>query len=189
MIRINLLPADERKKSGGFKMPSISFGGAKTVWLVAGVSIYLLMVLAISLLQARNVDELEGKIVVAKEEAARLAPQLERIRQLQKEREEVNRRLSVIAQLDRDRYYRVKLLNDVSMKLPPNTWLTSLKEQNGTTLTVDGVTFSNFLIADLMTNLEKSERVTGVMLNIAEEGRIDEHKVIQFTLQSRITSK
>lgn len=189
MIRINLLPAVDRKQSRGLKLPSISFGGTKTVWTVTGVAVFVLMIAGISVMQARKVSELEDNIRVAKEEAARLAPQLERIRQLQKEREEVNRRLAVIAALDKDRYYRVKLLNDISTKLPPNTWLTGVKEQGGGTLTMDGVTFSNFLIADLMTNLEKSERFAAVGLSIAEEGRIDDHSVVQFTLQSRITAR
>lgn len=189
MIRINLLPAADRGQSRGFKLPTLSFGGTKTVWTVAAVSIYMLMVAGISVMQARSVGELEDKVTVAKEEAAKLAPQLERIRQLQKEREEVNRRLTVIAALDRDRYFRVKLLNDISMKMPPNSWLTAVKEQNGSSLTVEGVTFSNFLVADLMTNLEKSDRFATVGLTIAEEGKIDDHKVIQFTLQSQITSR
>lgn len=189
MIRINLLPAADRKQSRGFKLPSLSLGGTKTVWTIAGVAIYLLMVVGIAVMQARTVGDLQDKITVAREEAAKLAPQLERIRQLQKEREEVNRRLNVIASLDRDRYYRVKLLNDISANMPPNCWLTGVKEQNGSTLTVDGVTFSNFLIADLMTNLEKSDRFSTVGLSIAEEGKIEDHKVIQFTLQSQITSR
>ena len=158
MIRINLLPADERKKGGGFKMPSISFGGTTNVWTVAGTLVFILMIATISFLQARTVRDLNDKITVAREEAARLAPQLERIRQLQKEREEVNRRLTVIAQLDRDRYFRVKLLNDIGTKLPPNCWLTAAKELGGNTMTIEGITFSNFLVADLMVNLEKSER-------------------------------
>lgn len=189
MIRINLLPADDRKSKRTFKMPSISIGGATTVWTVAGLIVFILMISTISFLQARTARDLETNIQVAKEEAAKLAPQLERIRQLQKEREEVNRRLNVIAQLDRDRYYRVKLLNDISTKMPPNSWLTSAKEQNGTSMTIEGVTFSNFLIADLMVDLQKSERFQEVNLSIAEEGKIEDHKVIQFTLQSKIASR
>jgi hypothetical protein len=48
------------------------------------------------------------------------------------------------------------------------------------------VTFSNYLIADLMNNLEKSDRFNGVNLNIAQEGHMMDHKVIKFTLNSRI---
>ena len=115
MIRINLLPESERKTKRSFKLPSFSAGSPKMVWLVAGVLIFAGMITAMSMLQARKVRDYEAKIAEAKREAEELAPQLERIRKLTQEREEVNRRLAVIATLDRDRYFRVQLLNDISL--------------------------------------------------------------------------
>ncbi len=189
MIRINLLPESERKTKRSFKLPSFSGGGPKLVWLVAGVIIFAGMITAMSMLQGRKVREYEEKIAEAKLEAQELAPQLERIRKLTREREEVNRRLAVIAMLDRDRYFRVQLLNDISLQLPTNTWLTSVKERGGTSMTIEGVTFSNYLIADLMNNLEKTNRFTAVDLNIAQEGKILDNRVIKFTLQSNVSPR
>ena len=186
MIKINLLPPEERKRSRRLKLPSFSGGGPKTIWLVAGLVIYVGMIIAIASLQAKSTNKLEAKIAEAKEESERLAPQLDRIRKLTKEREEVDRRLAVIASLDRERYFRVQLLNDISEKLPSNSWLISVKEVGGTQISIDGVTFSNYLIADLMNNLEKSDHFNNVNLNIAQEGHMMDHKVIKFTLNSRI---
>ena len=56
-------------------------------------------------------------------------------------------------------------------------------------MTIEGVTFSNFLIADLMNNLEKTGRFDSVHLNIAQEGKIMDHRVIQFTLQSNVSAR
>ena len=187
MIRINLLPPEDRKKTRQIKLPSISSGGPKAAWMIAALVVYAGMVVAIASLQTKTVTNLEAKITKAEEESRQLAPQLERIRKLTKEREEVDRRLGIIASLDRERYFRVKLLNDISEKLPSNSWLVSLKENSGTQVTLEGVTFSNYLIADLMTNLEKSEHFADVTLAIAQEGHILDHKVIQFTLNSKIT--
>lgn len=186
MIRINLLPPEDRRKTRRLKLPSFSGGGPKTMWIIVAVVIFAGMLVAITSLQGRTIKNLEAKISLAKEESQQLAPQLERIRVLTKEREEVDKRLNIIASLDRERYFRVELLNVVSEKLPPNSWLTSVKETGGTQISMDGVTFSNYLIADLMNNLEKSERFNNVTLNIAQEGRIMDHKVIQFTLNSGI---
>ena len=158
-------------------------------WIIGAVAIYVGMVLATAMLQSRTMRDVEHKITEAKKEAAELAPQLERIRKLTEEREEVNKRLTVIAALDRDRYFRVQLLNDISMQLPANCWLVALREQAGTTMTLEGITFSNYLIADLMNNLEKSDRFSIVDLNIAQEGKILDHKVIQFTLQSQVSAR
>ncbi len=137
-------------------------------------------------LQNRTIGELDSKIAVAKEESSRLAPQLAKIRKLTKEREEVNRRLNVIASLDGDRYLRVRMLNDLSFDIPSNCWFTELTEQGGSRVTINGVTFSNYIVADMMNNMEDSDRFSEVALVIAEEGQIEEHKVLQFTLNSKI---
>ncbi len=189
MIRINLLPTHDRKQRRRLKLPSFSGGGPKMVWAIAGVAVYVALTLVTAMLQMRATRDLEHKIAEARRESAELAPQLERIRKLTKEREEVNRRLAVIAELDKDRYFRVQILNDISTQLPENCWLTSLREQGGTSLTMEGITFSNYLIADLMNNLGKSERFNVVDLSIAQEGRILDHKVIQFTLQSQVSAR
>jgi type IV pilus assembly protein PilN len=187
MIKINLLPPEDRKKTRRIKLPTFSGGGPKALWMIAGLAVYAGMVIAVASLQSKSVGDLEAKIEKVKQESEALAPQLERIRKLTKEREEVDRRLGIIASLDRERYFRVELLNDISEKMPPNSWITAIKENGGTEIVIDGVTFSNYLIADLMTSLDKSDHFDLVSLSIAQEGKILEHKVIQFTLSSKIT--
>jgi len=188
MIRINLLPLAERKQSRRIKLPAFS-GGSHIVWAVAGLAVFLGMLGATATLQARKARDLENKVAEAKAEAKKLQPQLERIRKLTAEREEVNRRLSIIASLDRDRYFRVQLLDDISRQLPSNCWLTSYKEQGPTSVALEGVTFSNYIVADLMTNLEKTDRVNGVMLEVAEEGHVKDNKVIQFSLRTQVSPR
>ncbi len=187
MIKINLLPKDERKTARRIKLPSIS--GTAAIWPLVIAILYIGVIFAIATLQARDMKELEEKIEKAKQESAALAPQLAKIRKLTKEREEVNRRLGIIADLDKDRYFRVRVINDISEKLPANCWLTSVKESGGARLSIEGVTFSNYIIADLMNNLERSERFGEVILMVAQEGTIHDHNVVQFTLDSRIISR
>ena len=187
MIKINLLPLSDRHTKRRFSLPSFSGGGTMAIWGLVIVGIYAGMVVAMATLQARKIKGLTHKVAEAREEAKELAPQLERIRKLTKEREEVNRRLSVIATLDKERYYRVQILNDLSKKLPANCWLTSVKEQSPTSLSIEGITFSNYIIADLMNNLGKSGHFGHVELTIAQEGQVRDHNVIKFSLQSGIT--
>jgi len=186
MIRINLIPSDDRKKRRKIALPTIS-GGA-VLWTGVVLGIYGAGVFAVSALQVRTLKEYERKIEEAKEESARLAPQLAKIRKLTKEREEVNKRLSIIAQLDRDRYLRVQMLDEVAVQVPRNLWLTKVVEQGGTRLLMEGITFSNLTIADFMANLEASDRYTDVSLKVAEEGLIEGHKVVKFALNSKIVN-
>jgi len=186
MIRINLMPSEERKSKRSISLPTVS-GGA-VLWTVVGLVVYAGAIFSVSSLQMRTLKDYENKIIAAKEESARLAPQLAKIRKLTKEREEVNKRLSIIANLDRDRYLRIQLLNDLSMSVPPNMWLTSVTESGGSRVEMEGITFSHFTLADLMSNMEKSKRFGDVSLKVAEEGNIEDHKVVKFSLSTRLVN-
>jgi type IV pilus assembly protein PilN len=181
MIRINLLPAEDRAKKKELHLPEMS-----TVYLAAAVIVFVGAIAVTSTVQSHKVRALEKKIEVAKEESRKLAPQLAKIKQITKEREEVNRRLSLITSLDMHRYYRVKLLNDISFKLPANCWLTSINELSPNNFTIDGITFSNFTVADMISSLEDSPLVTSVDLKIAERGQINKREVMKFSLSANV---
>lgn len=186
MIRINLLPQEERASRRKISLPTVS-GGA-VLWVTLGLIVYGAAVAGIWTLQTQKIKDYETKIQALNEESARLAPQLAKIRKLQKEREEVNKRLGVIASLDKDRYLRVRMMNDLCVNVPANCWLTSVNESGGARVTIEGVTFSNFIIADLMTSLEDSGRFQQVALVRAQEGNIEDVRVVQFAMSATLTN-
>jgi type IV pilus assembly protein PilN len=186
MIRINLLPSDERASRRKISLPTIS-GGA-VLWVSLGVFVYAGAVAGIWVLQSHKITEYETKIQALKEESARLAPQLARIRKLQEEREAVNKRLGIIAALDKDRYVRVRMMNDLAGTLPDNCWITDMNETGGASVEIEGVTFSNFIIADFMTSLERSGRFADVSLVKAQEGEIESVRVVKFDLSAKLVN-
>jgi len=123
---------------------------------------------------------------VAKEETRRLAPQIARIKQLTKERDEVDRRLDAITVLDKDRYFRVRLMSELSRRMPDNTWLTHYEEVGPTSLRMEGITFSNFIIADFMRDQVASESYRAVDLEFIERGTIGEIDVLKFGLTAQV---
>jgi type IV pilus assembly protein PilN len=181
MIKINLLPREERIKRREFKLPQMT-----TIYMVGGVAIFLGAIMFTGIVQTHKVKALESKMAAATEESKKLAPQLAKIKQITKEREEVDRRLGIIADLDRFRYFRVKLLNDVSFNLPVNCWLTGVSELTPNSFAIDGVAFSNYTVADMMTNLETSPTISRVDLRVAEKGKIDERDVMKFKLVANV---
>jgi len=181
MIKINLLPPEERVRKREFKMPEMS-----TVYLVAGVVLFFAAIITVAVLQEHKIKVLQKKIEIAREESRRLAPQLAKIKQITKERQEVNRRLDIIASLDRYRYFRVKLLNDISFKIPKNCWLTDITEVSQNTVNIEGIAFSNYTIADMMSNLEASPLFSSVDLNKAERGKIKEREVMKFSISANV---
>jgi Tfp pilus assembly protein PilN len=80
MIKINLLPSEERSSKRKISLPTIS-GGA-VLWVGLGVFVYAGAVTGIWVLQSRKVTDYETRIQALKDESARLAPQLAKIRKL-----------------------------------------------------------------------------------------------------------
>jgi len=181
MIKINLLPREQRTKRRELKLPHMS-----TVYLVGGVVIFVSALLFTGAMQRHTIKVLESKIAAANEESKRLAPQLAKIKEITREREEVDRRLGIIASLDRYRYFRVKLMNDLSFNLPVNCWLTEVNEVSPNVFNIDGVAFSNYTVADVMTNLETSPAVASVDLKVSEKGKIKEREVMKFKLVANV---
>lgn len=186
MIKINLLPSDERATRRKISLPTVS-GGA-ILWVTLGVFVYAGAVAGIWVLQSRKITDYETKIQALKEESSRLAPQLAKIRKLTAEREEVNKRLGIIADLDKDRYLHVRMMNDLAVQVPDNCWIEEVTESGGSTMEIKGVTFSNFIIADFMTSLQDSGRFTDVVLKKAQEGDIDEVRVVQFEIGAKLVN-
>lgn len=181
MIRINLLPPEDRIEKREFKLPEMS-----NVYPVVGIVLFIAVIVVTAVMQHHSVGELKGKIEVAREESKKLAPQLKRIKKITKEREEVNKRLTLITTLDRNRYFRVKLLNDVSFKLPVNCWLTDISEVTKTNFNIDGIAFDNYKIADFMSDLKSSTLFSNVDLKIAEKGKVEDREVMKFRLSADV---
>jgi type IV pilus assembly protein PilN len=186
MIKINLLPSDERSSKRKISLPTVS-GGA-ILWVSLGVFVYAGAVAGIWVLQSRKITDYETRIQALKEESARLAPQLAKIRKLTAEREEVNKRLGIIASLDKDRYLHVRMMNDLAVQVPDNCWVEEVEETGGSSVAIKGITFSNFIIADFMTSLESSGRFTDVVLKKAQEGDIDGVRVVEFQIGARLVN-
>jgi len=179
MIRINLIPPEDREKKRDFHIPGMS-----TICIVAGVVIVVGTMFALGFMQNHKVADLQGKIEKARMESKQLAPQLTKIKKITKERGEVDRRLQLITSLDRYRFFRVKLLNDIGMKIPQNCWLTDITEHAPNSYTISGIAFNNYKVADMMTNLETSPVFTKIGLRFAEEGKIRDRKVMKFSLNA-----
>jgi Tfp pilus assembly protein PilN len=109
------------------------------------------------------------------------------INELTKKREELTRRLDVIATLDKNRLWRVKLVDELSRCVPEHLWLNNYEETSADQVKIEGVTFSNLLVADLMSRLEASPLYGNVDLVVAERGQIDQRNVVKFTITAKMT--
>jgi len=182
VIRINLLPREERVRKRTMPTIKLPAMGAAVPFVVLGLVAGGVFVLAANL--NREVHRLETEVAALRQEAQSYKPQLEKIRQITQQRQEVSNRLDIIARLDQERYFRVKLMDEMSRCVPDNLWVTKLEETAGRQFALEGVTFSNFIVARFMTELEDAPHFQNVELNIAQEGMIDKFDVVQFSLMT-----
>ena len=179
MIRINLLPREEMATRRSIAIPRISSFAPLALVVVAAIGLTVVHVY-----QGQNITNLEKIIAEEEAETRRLAPEIAKIRRLNDQRSELNERLDMIARLDRDRYFRVHLLDELNRSLPEHMWLTRFEDIGGDRYSLEGVTFSNFLVSDFLQNLSRSPYFTGIDLLIAEQGKINDVQVVKFKAQT-----
>lgn len=181
MIRINLLPQEDAPRQINFKMPAV---GAFVPVAIIGAAVAACIV--VFFVQQGSIRSLEDKVATAKQESQALAPQIARIKQLQREREQLDQRLDVITNLDEERYFRVHLMSEVARRMPENCWLTGLREVSPTQFEIEGITFSNFIVADFLRDLQSSDYYHSLDLVQIERGLIEEVRVLNFTINAEV---
>ena len=190
VIRINLMPLEERGQKAR-KVKKHKAGGAKSspaglllpLAIVAGV---LVAIVGTVVHQQAQIHMLAGEVARVEEESRALAPQIAMVERLSRERSDLDMRLSLIDQLSRGRFDAVRLVDELDRSIPDHMWLSSALG-DGSTITIEGTTFSNLIIADLMIRLDRSPLFSNVALGQATRGIIDEVDVVQFKLTMNLT--
>lgn len=183
MISVNLLPKEERTEERQLvQAPRKNF-----LLPLAAIVALVVPLTALHLIQASKIQSLRNDVMVAEQESQRLKPQIERINQLMRKREELNLRLNLVRDLNRERTMQVQLLDELSMQIPQHLWLTKLQQTSPASYVLEGVTFSNLVVADLMSRLEATDLYGQVDLSVAERKKIDGEPVMTFTLTTRVT--
>lgn len=156
MLRINLLPVRQLKKRAKAKR---QIGGM--LFLFIGV---LALLAAGGWYQAQNIKDLRGKVATLEKVKKSYAPTLKKIATLKKNREEFDRKTSIIKQLKQDSSLTVRVLDEVARKIDnKRMWLLTLQQEN-TSLRLSGVALDNRTIAQFMDSLKSSEFVRDVSL-------------------------
>jgi Tfp pilus assembly protein PilN len=180
MIEVNLLPGG-KKKSGGRRKFSLSlpkFGGGfsglslpkRDGWsLAAGLAVGLAVLAAGWLFMGVSgvADELRVQIDSAVSDSTRYTGIIQRSSALQLRRDSIAARVSVIQEIDQDRYLWPHLMDEVARSLPEYTWLTRFNqvvEAEVVSFQIEGRAGTYFAMTTFMENLEASPFIEGVTL-------------------------
>jgi type IV pilus assembly protein PilN len=183
MIRINLLPREEK---GRRRAAPISFKAGEFVLPVAILSIAFLVIGVMAVHQSGRAGSLQKSIAQVEAQSRELAPQIERVNQLGRERAELDLRLGIIARLEKGRTQSVQLMDELARCVPDHLWLTASTQDGSGRLQLEGVTFSNLVVSDFMSRLERSPLFSDVQLAVAERGTMEGKDVVRFTLSCSV---
>lgn len=181
MVRINLLPPEERIDRNKAALDRIR---EKVHYLVVMTAVFGFAIFGS--IQEMSVRAVQAEISDLEAESNAIWPQLAKVQKLEAEKIELTRRLNVIRTLDRGRLLRVRMLDGLNRRIPEYLWITSLIESGGSSLALEGVTFSNLVVAEFMNRLEASVLFSDVDLEVAQRGTIEDTNVIQFTLHCSV---
>jgi type IV pilus assembly protein PilN len=181
MVKINLLPPEERIDRNKVALERVK-DNAHYLLAITAMLIFALFggIQELSIRSARaEVSELEA-------ESNAILPQLAKVQKIEAEKTELSRRLDVIKGLDRGRLLRVRMLDAVNKRVPEYMWLTAIEENSPGAVSIEGVTFSNLVVAEFMNRLEASVLFNNVDLEVAQRGTIEDQHVVQFVLNSAV---
>lgn len=183
MIRINLLPREEKAQ----RKVAIEFKAGE---LVIPIGVLLMAAVTIGgtvLAQHSRVTSLQNSISEMEAQSRALAPQIERVNRLAQERAELDLRLGIINKLEKGRTQSVRIMDELARCVPDHLWMTLAQQDAGSQLNLEGVTYSNLVVSDFMSRLERSPMFANVELGVAETGLIVDRDVVKFRITCQVT--
>jgi type IV pilus assembly protein PilN len=183
MIRINLLPREEKVQ----RKVAIEFKAGEMVIPLAVLIASVLVIAGTVLSQHSRATSLQNSISEMDAQSRALAPQIERVNRLAQERAELDLRLGIINKLEKGRTQSVRIMDELARCVPDHLWMTLAQQDAGSQLNLEGVTYSNLVVSEFMSRLERSPLFANVELGVAETGQIIDRDVVKFRITCQVT--
>jgi type IV pilus assembly protein PilN len=176
MIKINLL-GETRKidPTRGFWILGIILGGIGLS--VAGAIAFMSL--------TTEVVELRSETELLQAQLTNVKKVTKSVAELDRKRGELTEKLKIISILKRSKVGPVRLLDDINTAVPERSWLTTMKESEGS-LAISGLALDNQTVAAFMRDLAKSDYVEAVDLVEARNAKKDGQEIKSFTLSAKI---
>jgi len=179
MIRINLIPYRGARRQ--YQILQHIAVAAAVVGLAA------LMSLGAHLYGSSTLTRLGYSLVSLQAQNRLMVKKVGKIRNLDKLRMNVQRKLVLVDQLQRGRFHSLKTLLALSHAIPEKVWLLSVKDSGGN-IELTGLGESNKAVANFMRALEHQPEFSAVSLQVIQRRTIGQMPVRNFSLKMRRTN-
>jgi type IV pilus assembly protein PilN len=180
MIKINLLPK-ERRRGRGIQISKPMF-----IVLPAVVLVVAAMLVGWWYLDSQ-VQLLQQEVTRSRAELKKYESDIKKVEQFRADKRRLEERVKIVQRLAAEQEGPVHLLDQVSRSLPEEVWLTGLTKARDK-LTLQGYAFSNFGIANFMTELGKSRplSIKRVELSFSEKAAVERVPVERFEITAEV---
>lgn len=177
MIKINLLPRKVTRK----KMTVIRhlvLGGVLILAVTAMIGYFWM-------LQSNKIDSLNSQVAQARSEKDSLKNVNQQKEQHEKDIEDLKHRIDVISQIEKGRTIPIHLMDEITKVLDDSLpiWLTSLNF-TGQNIMLDGYSFTNPDIANMVKQLEASPYLQNVDLIVSQKATIQGREIFKFSISA-----
>lgn len=198
-IEVNLLPKELRRKRKGFAFDK------NLIFMAAFVGILVVLVGGTTVIQNVKLKALNKKIAEAEEKTNQLRKNIDLVDALSEVKDKVLQRISVIELLDRNRSVWVRIMEDMSQRVPDYLWLSLLREEKSQSqaasdtsadstalsdrtqppvkrVTVEGYSHSLNSLASFLIQLMGSPYFKNMGLQYVKRAKLEEYKIFSFQL-------
>lgn len=174
MIRINLLPVRAAKRKETVRQQVVILLGTLAIVFLIAFLVYSYLLVKIS--------STKEEISRSEQEIVELKAKIGKIKDLEKLKSDVQKKLDVLTRLRTEKTGPVQRLRTLSQSAPEKLWLTSYSE-SGSAITINGVSFNEDLIASFMKSIEASTDFEKVELVVSEQAEMAGMKLKKFELK------
>lgn len=179
MIKINLLPVRAAKKKETAVQQIVIF--------CAVLAVVAATVLTLYFVKRVQVADTKNEISAANNKISELKARIGKLEELKTLKEQVKKKLDVLAQLRKNKKGPAQRLATLSDAAPDQLWLTSYSE-NGSDIKVSGIAYTEELIAQFMRALEASPDYMSVELVVSEQTVLADTKLKKFDIAMKVES-
>ena len=190
MIRINLLKPetkDIREQVVTSELSDVKEKRAPNL----GNLLFLLLVVGLGafyFLQQKAFTRENELLAAAQREKARLQTVEARLEEQKRIRESLDRKITLIENLNAQRDLTPRLMDELSRRLPDWVWLTEVV-YDAKGLQIKGKALSNNLVADYISNLEGSPQIMNVNLIASTQRTAQRDEFLEFSLRAQLEIK
>jgi len=188
MIRINLIPKEERKKVRVKRARGPKRVGVMGLDLVISLVIFILAIAVLFFMNSsytRRVEKLNRNIVTARKELKKLRKEVAVVKNIERKQAELNILVNIVKGLNSNRSLMVHMMDEINRRLPDYVWLSKVTDK-GKSVSLRGYTFSNLIVSDLMIRLEKSVYFSNVKLVELKNSLVEGHSVMEFSIDATL---